>query len=67
MNVLIAKEDNSLGRNVSLQRSCCPWSVVLSGYSGFFPSLKLVLHDIAEMFLKVALNTKIKSNHHIVV
>jgi hypothetical protein len=42
----------------------CPWSVILSGYSGSF-STKTVRHDIAEILLKVALNTKKQSNQSI--
>jgi hypothetical protein len=43
-----------------LQKIACPWSVVLSGYSSFFHHLN-GCHDIAEILLKVTLNTK-KSN-----
>jgi hypothetical protein len=40
------------------------WSVVLSGYSGSFTT-KTGRHDIAEILLKVALNTKNQSNQSI--
>jgi hypothetical protein len=39
----------------STQPVACPWSVVLSGYSS---TTKTGRHDIAEILLKVALNTK---------
>jgi len=43
----------------------CPWSVVLSGYSDFFPT-KTGHRDIAEILLKVVLNTKKKIILHCV-
>jgi hypothetical protein len=36
----------------------CPWSVVLTGYSLASSTTKTGCHDIAEILLKVALNTK---------
>jgi hypothetical protein len=39
----------------------CPWTVVVSGTPAF-STTKPDRHDIAEIFLKVALNTKIKKN-----
>jgi hypothetical protein len=38
----------------------CPWSVVLTGYSAS-STTKTGRHDIAEILLKVALNTKNQS------
>ena len=35
----------------------CQWSVVLSGYSGFYNTTNTGHHDVTEILLKVALST----------
>ena len=55
--------ESSSGEVYSIQHyiikfvSACNWSVVFSGYSGY-------RHDITELLLKVALNTKNQSNQN---